>query len=83
MPQSISKAVIDEFMQLSTPNVSDALDRLKIDGAPQGILPLFICAKIVGPAATLKLVAPDQATGSPVNGTLEAAVSGEPGGILD
>jgi 4-hydroxy-4-methyl-2-oxoglutarate aldolase len=82
MPQSISKAVIDEFMQLSTPNVSDALDRLKIDGAPRGILPLYACSKIVGPAATLKLVPPDQAVGSAVNGTLEAVASGEPGGVL-
>ena len=48
--------IISQFLSLSTPNVSDALDRLQISGAPQGILPLYPCGKIVGPAATLKLV---------------------------
>ena len=44
--------IVPEYLRLSTPNVSDALDRLQIKGAPHGILPLWSgCKKIVGPAA--------------------------------
>lgn len=82
MSEPIGSEIVAEFMKLSTPNVSDALDRLRIDGAPSGILPLFRCRKIVGPAATLKLVPPDQAAASAVYGTLEAILTAEPGDVL-
>jgi 4-hydroxy-4-methyl-2-oxoglutarate aldolase len=72
-----------EFMKLSVPNVSDALDRLKVNGAPRGILPLYHdCRKIVGPATTMKLVPLGQASASPVLGTLEAIVAADAGDIL-
>jgi 4-hydroxy-4-methyl-2-oxoglutarate aldolase len=77
------KAMIAEYRMLSTANVSDGLDRLGIQGCPLGIGPLWdACAKIVGPAATLKLVPVGQATESPVLGTLEAIKLGRPGGVL-
>ena len=77
------KAMIAEYRMLSTANVSDGLDRLGIAGCPHGIGPLWdACAKIVGPAATLKLVPVDQATESPVLGTLEAIKLGKPGDVL-
>ena len=41
--------IISQFMAVSTPNVSDALDRLGIAGAPQGILPLFPSQKVDSP----------------------------------
>lgn len=78
----VDPLVISQFLALSTPNVSDALDRLQIDGAPQGILPLYPCAKIVGPAATLKLVPAGQAQESTVLGTLAAIVNGGRGSVL-
>ena len=78
----VDPLLISQFLALSTPNVSDALDRLQIDGAPQGILPLYPCAKIVGPAATLKLVPTGQAEESTVLGTLRAIVKGGRGSVL-
>ncbi len=78
----VDPRIISQFMALSTPNVSDALDRLKIDGAPQGILPLYPCGKVVGPAATLKLVPTGKAQESTVLGTLAAIVKGGRGSVL-
>ncbi|MDQ3027655.1 MAG: hypothetical protein M3R58_14285 [Pseudomonadota bacterium] len=52
--------------------MSDALDRLGIEGAPQGMLPIYPCTKIVGPAATLKLVPAGRSEESTVLGTLRA-----------
>jgi len=79
---TIDRSIVSQFMALSTPNVSDALDRLQINGAPQGILPLYACSKIVGPAATLKLVPVSAAKESAVLGTLEAVKLGDPGAVL-
>ncbi len=78
-----TKRLIAEYRMLSTANVSDGLDRLGIQGAPHGIGPLWdACPKIVGPAATLKLVPVGEATESPVLGTLEAVKRGHPGDVL-
>jgi len=78
-----ARRLIAEYRMLSTANVSDGLDRLDIKGAPHGIGPLWdACAKIVGPAATLKLVPLGQAEESPVLGTLEAVKRGRPGDVL-
>lgn len=78
-----TKRLIAEYRMLSTANVSDGLDRLGIKGAPHGIGPLWdACPKIVGPAATLKLVPVGEATESPVLGTLEAVKLGRPGDVL-
>ncbi len=75
--------LIRAFFRLSTPNVSDALDRLGIEGAPRGIIPLWpACPKLVGRALTMKLVPTDQGSASPVLGTLEAILAGQPGDIL-
>lgn len=77
------KQLIAEYRMLSTANVSDGLDRLGINGAPHGIGPLWdACPKIVGPAATLKLVPVGEATESPVLGTLEAIKIGRAGDVL-
>ena len=77
------KGLIEGFRRLSTANVSDGLDRAGIAGAPHGIGPLWdSCGKIVGPAATLKLVPVGQADESPVLGTLEAVKLGNPGDVL-
>jgi regulator of RNase E activity RraA len=77
------KHMIAEYRMLSTANVSDGLDRLGIKGCPHGIGPLWDgCAKIVGPAATLKLVPVGEAEESPVLGTLEAVKRGHPGDVL-
>ncbi len=74
--------IISQLLGVSTPNVSDALDRLGIEGAPQGILPVYPCAKIAGPAATLKVVPHGQAEESIVLGTLRAIVKGGAGSVL-
>jgi len=74
--------IVSQLLGVSTPNVSDALDRLGIEGAPQGILPVYPCAKIAGPAATLKVVPFGQAEESIVLGTLRAIVKGGAGSVL-
>lgn len=83
-PVASRDPVVQAYLKLSTPNVSDALDRLQIQGAPHGIVPLWPgCPKIAGRAVTMKLVpVGGQATASPVLGTLEAILAGQPGGIL-
>ncbi len=79
----MDRNLIAQYRMLSTANVSDGLDRLGIKGAPHGIGPLWdACPKIVGPAATLKLVPVGQAEESPVLGTLEAVKRGRPGDVL-
>ena len=73
--------LIEAYLKLSTSNVSDALDRLQLKGAPHGILPLWPgCQKVVGRAMTMKLV--PQGSASPVLGTLEAIVAARPGDVL-
>ena len=83
VPPSAREPLIRAYLALSTPNVSDALDRLGIHGAPLGILPLWPGApKLVGRALTMKLVPLEQGSASPVLGTLEAILAGQPGDVL-
>jgi regulator of RNase E activity RraA len=75
--------IVDGYLKVSTCNVSDACDRLGIDGAAKGILTLYDCPKIVGHAATLKLTKPGgRFTDSPVVGTLSAIEEGGAGAVL-
>ena len=79
---SIDYKIISQYLNVSVPNVSDALDRLGIEGAPQGILPIYSCSKIAGPAATLKYVPFGAADESTVLGTLRAILHAGAGSIL-
>ena len=82
-PPYARNQTVRAYLALSTPNVSDALDRLEIDGAPRGILPLWPGAqKLVGRVVTMKLVPVGQDSASPVLGTLEAILTGQSGDIL-
>ncbi|MBE89743.1 MAG: dimethylmenaquinone methyltransferase [Rhodospirillaceae bacterium] len=77
--------LVAEYSELSTPNVSDGLDRLGIRGAPHGIAPLWpACKKIVGPAATMKLVALGEGLKEPsaAMGSLEAVKAANKGDVL-
>ncbi len=78
----VDSRIVSQFLNVSTPNISDALDRLGIEGAPQGILPIYPTIKIAGPAATLKLVPAGKAQESTVLGTLRAIVKGGAGSVL-
>ena len=79
----IAPRLINAYMKLSTPNVSDGLDRMELSGHPRGILPLYHPPKkIVGAAATMKLVPLHQSKESPVIGTLKAIVDAHPGDVL-
>ena len=69
LPPSVRDPMIRAYLGLPTPNVSDALDRLGINGAPLGILPLWpSCPKLVGRAMPMKLVPEDEGSASPVLG---------------
>lgn len=46
-----------KLLKLSTTNISDALDKTGIRGAVSGILPMYNCPRIVGPAVTIKITA--------------------------
>ena len=82
-PPSARDPLIRAYLALSTPNVSDALDRLGIQGAPLGVLPLWPgTPKLVGRALTMKLVPVEHGSASPVLGTLEAIMAGQPGDVL-
>ena len=83
LPPSARDPMIRAYSAVSTPNVSDALDRMGVNGAPLGILPLWPdCPKLVGRAMTMKLVPVDEGSASPVLGTLEAITAAHPGNVL-
>jgi len=76
-----SDPFVQAFAKLSTPNVSDALDRLGLVGAPHGILPRWAgCPKIAGRAMTVKLLS--EGSESPVVGTLRAIEASSAGDVL-
>jgi regulator of RNase E activity RraA len=79
---AVDRRLVSQFLNVSTPNVSGALDRLGIESHPQGIVPIYPCTKIAGPAATLKLVPPGKGIESTVSGTLRAIVKGGAGAVL-
>jgi 4-hydroxy-4-methyl-2-oxoglutarate aldolase len=78
----VDPRLISQFLNVNASNVSDALDRLGIEGAPQGVLPVFPTTKICGPAATLKLVPAGKGSESTVSGTLRAIMKGGAGAVL-
>lgn len=50
------KKYVDEFMKFSTPTVSDAMDKLGIRCGCEGLMPIVMGKKFVGPAFTVKFV---------------------------
>jgi 4-hydroxy-4-methyl-2-oxoglutarate aldolase len=78
----IDPRIISQFLNVNASNISDALDRLGIEGHPQGVLPIFPTTKICGPAATLKLVPAGKGGESTVSGTLRAIMKGGAGAVL-
>jgi 4-hydroxy-4-methyl-2-oxoglutarate aldolase len=49
------EAIIERLAKLDTCAVSDALDRLGLQGATYGIRPMWPCPRIVGRAVTMKI----------------------------
>jgi 4-hydroxy-4-methyl-2-oxoglutarate aldolase len=70
------KRLIEGFREVSTANISDALDKLRVKGGCKDILPIVDNKKIVGPAFTLKYmpVGPEPGT---VGDYLEATKQGD------
>jgi len=56
----VSTTLIERLQALETPCVSDALDRLGIDGQCAGIMPLDNGFRLAGPAFTVKYVPADE-----------------------
>jgi 4-hydroxy-4-methyl-2-oxoglutarate aldolase len=48
--------LVQEFMKMDTPTVSDALDKLHIRGGCHGLTPIVLGKKMVGPAFTVKYI---------------------------
>lgn len=71
-----SKKIVHRFLELSTPNISDALDRLRIKGGCEGILPILEGVKIAGPAFTVRYI-PAGITPSTVGDYIDFAKSGD------
>jgi len=72
---------LQAYLRLSTCNVSDALDRLHLEGAPLGLMPLWPgCRKIAGRAMTVRLV--PEGPISAVHGTLRAITEARAGDIM-
>lgn len=75
--------LVQSFLNLASPHVADALDRLGLEGATRGLHPLWSGAgRVVGRAATVKLVPAEQADMCPERGTLEAVRAARPGELL-
>lgn len=55
----MTNSVVERLKELETPMVSDALDRLGIDGQCANIMPLDNSFKLAGPAFTIKYVYAD------------------------
>ena len=61
MAMQIDPRIVERFKALAGPDVADGLERNGLEGAAEGVLPLWPdCRKIVGPAQTLKLVPPGE-----------------------
>ena len=58
------KKIVDGFLSLSTPAISDALDRFGLRGGCEGILPIVPGVKMAGPAFTLRYVPVGQVKGT-------------------
>jgi len=56
----VTTALTERLKALETPCVSDALDRLGIDGQCAGIMPLDNSFRLAGPAFTIKYVPADE-----------------------
>ena len=83
MANEIAPGIIERFMALAGPDVADGLERNGLEGATQGVLPLWPdCRKIVGPAQTLKLVPLGEGPESAAYDTLRAVVAGGEGCVL-
>ncbi len=52
----MSAKIIEAFLSISTPNISDALDLLGISGGCLGLRPVVMGHKIAGPAYTVRFV---------------------------
>ena len=79
---TVDSRLVSQFLAVSVSNLSDALDRLGLQGQPEGILPAYPTRRIAGPAATLKLVPHGQGSESTVSGTLRAIIKGGAGSVL-
>lgn len=79
----IPAEIIRAYRFVSTPNISDAMDRLGLQGHPRGIGRMWdACPKLIGTAVTMMLVPMTESQESPVIGTLKTIMSGQPGDIL-
>jgi len=52
----LDKKAVSRFLELSTPNISDALDSLRIRGGCEGIKPVVPGLRFVGQAYTVKYI---------------------------
>jgi 4-hydroxy-4-methyl-2-oxoglutarate aldolase len=59
-----TQQLVEQFMKMSTPTVSDALDKLHIRGGCHGLVPIVMGKKMVGPAFTVKYVPVGEEKGS-------------------
>lgn len=51
-----TQQLVEQFLTLNTPTVSDAMDKLKITCGCPGIVPIVLGKKMVGPAFTVKYI---------------------------
>jgi 4-hydroxy-4-methyl-2-oxoglutarate aldolase len=74
-----TKEIIEGFREVSTCNVSDALDKLGLKCGVAGIRPLYDCQKIVGSAITMRIIpfGPDLPTGHLGADAIDASEEGD------
>lgn len=76
------KEIVDAYYQVTTPMISDALDKLGLPAGVYGIAPMHSkCKKIVGPAITMKIV-PYGVNNPPGHMGSDPIFVAEPGDVL-
>ena len=58
----VSRKIVEEFEKLLTSNVSDALDRLRIKGGLEGIVPIVEGVRIAGTTFTVRFIPASQSS---------------------
>lgn len=71
------KGVLEELAEISTPNISDALDRLKIRGGLEGLLPVVEGVKMIGTAFTVRFIQASQVELKPWQTYIDSAKHGD------
>mgnify|MGYP001049135956 CR=1 FL=1 len=73
----VSKKILEEFEKIPTSNISDAMDRFRIKGGLEGIVPVVEGVRIAGTAFTVRFIPASQTEFKPWVTYIDKAQSGD------